>query len=301
MPRVTVVVAARDAAATLPLALRSVHAQSFADWDLIVVDDGSTDATGEIAGAYGALVIRHARALGPAAARNRGAAATDSELLAILDADDEWLPDFLAAQVAALDADPGAALAACDARLRTPDGTLLAETWAEREGAPDTVTLTSLLTANTVFSGVVIRRDVFARLGGYAEDMVHAEDYDLWLRLTAAGHRIVTTSTPLVNYRLSVDGLSAQPGKPAAGAREAYDRALRRGGLTARQRRIAQRQRRLHALVARRTRTGRAGRVTLLPWSAFVALEHPERWRHWLRRSAAVPLSRWAGQRRGRA
>lgn len=292
MPRVSVIVAARDAAGTLADALASVHAQTFDDWELIVVDDGSLDATADVAAEHGARVLRHEQPQGPAASRNRAAAEASGDLLAVLDADDEWLPDFLAVQIAALNDDPSAGLVTCDAYLCTPDGTRLEGTYAEREGAPDPMTLSALLEAHTVFGLVVMRRGVFVKLGGYAQDMVHAEDYDLWLRFAESGHGIKRTHRPLAVYRLNPLGLTADRARASAGMREAYRRSLRRGALTRSQRRLARRQRRLHSLVVRRVQAGRGQRLALLPWSVVIALEHPERWRHWLHRPWSIGRAR---------
>lgn len=102
-PAVSVVVPARDAAATLPRTLRALAAQAVpGGHEVVVVDDGSVDATGELAAAAGARVVRLAQALGPAGARNAGVAATTAPLLAFTDADCEPAPGWLAALVAAL-------------------------------------------------------------------------------------------------------------------------------------------------------------------------------------------------------
>lgn len=283
MPRVSVVIAARDAGGTITEALGSVRAQSYRDWEVIVVDDGSADATGELAAQHGARVVRHEVAQGPAAARNAGAAVATGELLATLDADDAWREGFLATQVAAFDRAPRRpGVVSCDAVVRGVDGRLSDATWHQLVGPPPE-NVEQLLRANTIFTSVVLARDLFEAAGGYAADMVHAEDYDLWLRIAAAGHPLVHTPRALAVYRLSPDGLSADRLKLAAGTREAYDRALRRGNLTRRQRGIARRQRRLYDLLIRRADVSGLARLKLAPALMRVVLEHPERWSGWLR------------------
>ena len=102
-----VVIPCRDGVDYLAEALRSIAAQDVPH-EIVVADDGSTDRSVELALEHGARVVRSpAPGSGPAAARGAGVAATDTELVAFLDADDRWLPGKLTAQRAALDADPG--------------------------------------------------------------------------------------------------------------------------------------------------------------------------------------------------
>jgi glycosyltransferase involved in cell wall biosynthesis len=120
-PRVSVIVPAYNAAATIEACVAGIAGQSFDDWELIVADDASTDDTGARAVAThpGCRVVRADRNGGPAAARNLGISIASGELLAFLDADDEWLPRYLESQVAAFDraCERGihAGVVACDA------------------------------------------------------------------------------------------------------------------------------------------------------------------------------------------
>jgi glycosyltransferase involved in cell wall biosynthesis len=130
---ISVVIPAWNAAATLAETLASVAAQTLPADEVIVVDDGSTDATAAIAEAAGALVLRRPNR-GTAAATNTGIAASRGDLVAFLDADDLWAHDKLAAQAAALAADPALdgvfghvscfADAGMDGTLRVPEGDL---------------------------------------------------------------------------------------------------------------------------------------------------------------------------------
>lgn len=305
MPRVSVVIAARDATATLAQTLASVVAQDFSDWEVVVVDDGSTDATGELAAGFDprVRVVLNEQALGPSGARNRGVDEARGELVATLDADDLWLPEYLARQVALLDAEQDAGrrigLVACDAHLIGPAGEPLGR-WSERVGHVERPTLSDLLATNLIFTSVLLPRDVFLATGGYSRDLVWGEDHDLWLRIAQAGWEIVVAPDPLACYRLRPDSLSSQSARLAQGARDVYGRALARGGLTAPQRRLARRRARLFALLVERARVAEspslAARLALLPRTARVALEHPERWLAWLRRGPrAAGQGRHAG------
>lgn len=100
MPTVSVIIPAYNAETLLARAIRSVEAQSFRDYELVVVDDGSTDRTHEVARAFHSVRYVSGAHLGEAGARNRGLEEAVGELVAFLDADDEWLPEKLARQVA---------------------------------------------------------------------------------------------------------------------------------------------------------------------------------------------------------
>src|SRR5690349_603799 len=102
MARVSIVMPAYNAAAVIDQSVGSVLAQGYADWELIVGDDGSTDDTVERLQAYGdrVRVVREERNGGPAAARNLALRHAAGELVAFLDADDRWLPHFLETQIA---------------------------------------------------------------------------------------------------------------------------------------------------------------------------------------------------------
>lgn len=118
-PKVSVVIPTYNAALVIETAIASVAAQEFGELEIILVDDASRDDTVARAGAaLDRHQLRHAilqneRNSGPATARNRGVAAASGEYIAFLDADDEWLPGKLAAQVAILDADPAVRLCGC--------------------------------------------------------------------------------------------------------------------------------------------------------------------------------------------
>ena len=124
-PLVTIVLPTFDRASFLPDAFASIQTQTFTDWELIVVDDGSGDATRDVVGAFAASSGRPVRYVyqtnqGPAAARNRGVREARTPYLAFFDSDDLWLPDYLMRGVTALEANPDIdwVFSACTSSLR---------------------------------------------------------------------------------------------------------------------------------------------------------------------------------------
>jgi glycosyltransferase involved in cell wall biosynthesis len=218
---VSVVVPAYNRAGAIGAAIASVLRQSFADFELIVVDDGSTDGTRAAVAAIAdprLRLIGNPRNLGPAATRNAGIRAARGTWVAFQDSDDEWLPLKLEKQMARLTA-PGAGFVAAYCGMLVigrPDG---------RDGArptigyvPDpTVTpvegdiLRSLLTTSLVSTQTLVaRRDHLMAIGGFDERLRTLEDWDCALRLAQLGP-IACIDEPLVLQRFSADSLTRDP------------------------------------------------------------------------------------------
>jgi glycosyltransferase involved in cell wall biosynthesis len=184
--RVDVVIPAFNAQLYVQEALESVMAQRPWVNRIIVVDDGSGDATAAIASAFDAPLelIRLPVNVGAAAARNQGVARCTAEFVAFLDADDRWLPGKLAAQVAALTVAPESAFALCQIRpfadAPLPDderAALLAQQPAEFEG--------------WLPSALLARRQLFAQTGRFAEELRVGEVVDWFARARPFGHVMV--------------------------------------------------------------------------------------------------------------
>ena len=186
-PAVTVVVPAYNAAAFVRRAVDSVLAQSAADPELLVVDDGSSDATLQVLAAYGGRlrVIAQANA-GPAAARNRGLAEARGRYVAFLDADDWWLPDKLAQQAALLDSRPEIGFCSTATRVVHADGTPAGDWPCGRIGNSllETLFVQGAVVSGST-SGVLARRELLLAAGGFDERLRGFEDPDLWIRLAA--------------------------------------------------------------------------------------------------------------------
>jgi glycosyltransferase involved in cell wall biosynthesis len=292
MPRVSVVVPAHNAALYLREALASVEAQTYRDWEVVIADDCSTDSTVEIAESFGErfTVLRGARNEGPAAARNRALAKASGELVALLDADDFWLPAYLESTVRLFDESRSdgipVGIVACDARLLGPNG-VLPQTYMDLMGFSGGVTLERELVSNRIFIGALVPRAVLDEAGHFCPELFGTEDYDLWLRILELGYRVVATREVLTTYRMQPASVSAHMPRMARSLQLTYRRALERGRLSPRQQRIARRQLRLQRaleevglIMAERREGGlpfrRLARAS--PLFLRVAAENPDRW-----------------------
>jgi len=311
VPRVSVIVAAFNAERYLPDALASVAAQTYGDWEVIVVDDASTDRTADVAEKFceRVTVLRAPANEGAAAARGRAIDAASGELLAILDADDLWYPEYLESQVAVYDESRAerddVGLVTCDAHI-LGEGGIRAWTYRQAVGAAGNVTLTRLLRTNPIYISVLAPRAVVEAVGGFMPGAEPVEDYDLWLRIVESGYRVVVNHRVLATYRLTHGSSSSRSDVMARALQRMYRRALERQRLTTRQRRIARQQLRLYRAVeltaaaavagARRRRYARL--LGTLPLRLLVQLENPTQWRDLVRRALRRP-SRLSALARG--
>jgi glycosyltransferase involved in cell wall biosynthesis len=214
-PRVSVLLPCRNAAGTLDEALASLAAQTFTDFEVIAVDDGSDDATPDSLANWARRDPRihsdrtHTRgivaALCTAAERAQGA------LLARMDADDIAMPKRLARQVAFLDANPD--VAACGTRVRyiprhlVRDGARRYERWINGVVLPDEIERDLFVECPIPHPSLVVRRAAFEQAGGY-RDAGWPEDYDLVLRLWQEGHRLGKVPEVLLEWREGGERLS---------------------------------------------------------------------------------------------
>src|SRR5262245_47074474 len=189
-PRVSIIVPVFNGSRFILSLLETVQAQTLTDWELIIVDDGSTD------GLEGLLAqappdkrrrLVHQANTGLSSARNHGLAAAQADLAAFLDVDDAWRPTYLATMCAALAQTPQAVAAFCGWQYMDAAGQPL----------PQTVLLSSseagrladdLAWRNSIVpSSLVARRQAVLRAGGFDESMRNLEDWDMWLKLIPAG------------------------------------------------------------------------------------------------------------------
>ena len=210
-PLVSVIIPTCNRGWVLQEAIDSVLAQDFEDFELIVVDDGSTDNTGEMLDSYeqDLIVIRQSNR-GVSAARNRGIAEAAGLLIAFLDSDDLWLPRKLSRQVDFFNSNPDAVINQTE------------EIWI-RNGVrvnPRTrhhkfsgmIFERSLALCLVSPSAVMTKRSLFDEIGLFDEDLPACEDYDLWLRVSWR-YPVHLIETPLIIKRGGhADQLSKAPG-----------------------------------------------------------------------------------------
>lgn len=205
-PRVSIIIPTFNRLALLREALDSIAAQTFTDYEVIVIDDGSTE---DIAGGVAdhptrPIVIRQTRS-GPAAARNRGVAEAKAEIVAFLDSDDLWEPTKLEVFL--------------DTMVRRPNASIVYGPMhpidANRNSVPGRtkpchdgdITVALFLSSFVHVPTVVCPRQLLVESGGFNPDLPVCEDYDLWLRLSDR-HEFALVPKPLAHRRLHGDRLS---------------------------------------------------------------------------------------------
>ena len=199
-PRVSVVIPTYNRAALLPRAMRSVLGQTFADIELIIVDDASQDGSADVAERESdprVRVVRLARNGGVSRALNEGIAVARGELVGFLGDDDEWLPELLERLLARL-GDDGDIFSLVYSKVRReprPD----ADGTRQAPPLPEKVVLDNLLFGNIklAHSACLVRRNVLLEFGGFDETLRQGVDWDLWLRMAAASHQFAAVQEPL--------------------------------------------------------------------------------------------------------
>jgi len=232
-PKVSVVVPAYNCAAFVGQAVESVLGQSVKDLELIVVDDGSTDATGVVLAGFGSRIrVIHQRNQGVSAARNAGMHAAVGDYLAFLDADDWWIPDKLALQLAAFERFPVSAAVFSDFSIVNERGAVqqerglraeyrlfrqspslgLERIFSQSAEVPLGVAAAPVIVHHgqigpTLFLGnfintcsIMMRHEVARQVGDFDRSLRTQEDYDYWLRI-AQHHSFCYVDAPLVARR----------------------------------------------------------------------------------------------------
>lgn len=209
IPRVSIIIPAYNSARFLEEAIESVFAQTYKDYETIVIDDGSTDNTQEVLAPYLdriQYIYQHNR--GASSARNTGISHSQGEYIAFLDADDIWLPEKLSTQVEYLNNNQDIALV------------YSLVLWVDVHGKPldKRNRLSGRLPAGDVFnilyirnfiitSSVMVRRRLLGTVGLFDESLTHAEDHELWLRI-ASKFKVCGIDKYLCQYRVTPQSLS---------------------------------------------------------------------------------------------
>ena len=217
---------AYNVAEFLETAVSSVLAQTFTDFEIVVVDDGSTDDTPAIARQLQQrsperVRVIHQENRGLAGARNSALAAARGRFFALLDSDDVWEPAFLATQLAILDSRPDVDIVTGNARfLGGPDHGRPARPHPDPRPEPTLATI--LADEAAVFIMSVFRRRVYEGIGAFNEQLRTNEDYEYWLRAAHSQFRFLRNSTPLGWYRVRGDSLSSDSLRMVSGALRVY-------------------------------------------------------------------------------
>ncbi|MBD2355787.1 glycosyltransferase family 2 protein [Tolypothrix sp. FACHB-123] len=229
IPKISVVIPAYNAAQFLPEAIASVQKQTFSDWELLIVNDGSTDDTVAVVSEYEQrdprIHLINQDNQGVSVARNQGVEHSQGQIIAFLDADDRWLPNKLHLHWEHLQANPHLGVSFAQVEILNQAG--------EPSGQISTGRLTQLkaeyfLSENptTTTSNWVIRKELFSQVGGFSHDMSYSEDLEWLLRVSCTTDgQIAGINQVLTQYRTSSSGLSSQLYSMEAGWNQLVDKA----------------------------------------------------------------------------
>lgn len=213
VPAVSVIIPAYNVAPFIGEALDSVRAQTFSDFEAIVVNDGSTDdSEAALAPYFDSIVYIKQENRGISNARNAGLKNARGRYVALLDGDDIWMPNYLESLVGMLERAPEAAVVFPNAVI-FGSHPLSGKLYQDIYPCSEPVTFERILTRQCyVFVSAIIRRQAIEDAGGgFDETLRAAEDLDLWLRIARCGHKFLSTPEPLVRYRRRSDSLSSDP------------------------------------------------------------------------------------------
>jgi glycosyltransferase involved in cell wall biosynthesis len=192
-----------NAQETVARAIQSIQRQTYRTWWLIVVDDGSSDGTGERLAAIAAAdarvqILTNPRRRGLAASLNQAWRATDAALLARMDADDISDPERFERQLQFMRTHPEVAVLGTGARLIRGDGTAVGV--AHRPASHDDLVAVAFRESPFFHPSVMMRKSFLVALDGYDERLPRAQDQDLWFRGIQGGFRFANLHDPLITY-----------------------------------------------------------------------------------------------------
>jgi glycosyltransferase involved in cell wall biosynthesis len=209
MPKVSVIIPVFNNSATLAETLESALAQTFTDYEIITIDDGSTDNSKDIILKYakqhpGKIHYIHQKNSGPAEARNKGIQNAQGEYIAFLDADDLWMPNKLKIQTAVMDETPELGFTFTETIVIDSLGNQTSH-W-KQDDRPQT--FNCLFQRNFISNlTVMVRRSCFNTVGLLDPTLTYSQDYDLWLKL-AKKFSFKGIALPLAQYRIHTNNIS---------------------------------------------------------------------------------------------
>ncbi len=208
MARVSVIIPAYNYAHFLPEAIESVLQQNYRDFEIIVVDDGSTDNTREVLYKYwNKITYIYQENKGLPAARNTGIRASQSDYIAFLDADDLWMPEKLELQVGLMDKRQDVSLVYSNVFILDETGGKRKVTYSWSQDVSKNPLKELLLSCPIPVLTVLIRRQAIEKCGLFDETLTYSEDWDMWLRLALdRSNRFVIINKHLAQYRIHGTG-----------------------------------------------------------------------------------------------
>lgn len=227
-PRIAVIVPAYRVADYLPETLDSLLAQTFVDWEAVVIDDGSPDDAAAAVAPYLAdprITFLATENRGVSVARNSAIAHSRAPLIALLDGDDRLRPGYLSAMVEALEGDPDAVFATCNAQF-FGSGSRVGQNVRDGRDKARIGTLATVLDRTfNVYCGTAFRRSGFERVGGFDPEMRGSEDLDFWVRLLIGGGHALYIDQVLGDYRVRPQSASMNRLMILRGAHRVYAKA----------------------------------------------------------------------------
>lgn len=211
MPKVSVIIPAYNVAAFIAETLSSALAQTFRDFEIIVVNDGSPDSVElekVLSSYFDKIIYIEQKNSGAAAARNTAISTSRGTMLAFLDGDDVWFPEYLASQINFLETNRYE-MVYCDAAF-FGEKYYKHETYMQQSPSKGKVTPSSLLKTdcNVITSGTIVLKDTLQKYGLFALDAPRVEDFELWFRLSKHDVKIAYQKEVLLKYRVRLGSLT---------------------------------------------------------------------------------------------
>jgi glycosyltransferase involved in cell wall biosynthesis len=226
MPLISIIVPVYNGEKTIRETIQSISNQSFIDWELIVINDGSTDSTEEVVKEIDdeRLRIFSYTNAGVAASRNRGLSHANGEFVSFIDADDIWTKNKLESQLKSIRDSDDAAVAYSWTDYIDENGTIVK---SGRRATNVGDVYSKLLIYNFLENGSnpLIRRAALTNVGGFDESLNAAQDWDMWLRL-AAHYNFVVVPEVQILYRLSLNSMSTNVKRLEAASLAVIERAF---------------------------------------------------------------------------
>lgn len=213
-PLVSIIIPTFNRANLLKIALDSVNLQSEKNYEIIVIDDGSTDATEDIIKSHGPINYLKTAGSGPAKARNIGISAAMGEFVAFLDSDDRWDPGILKELLEEFQKFPDSIMVYTNFRIINADGEII----QEQAVNPVSLDLSLVSSVRMIIEGVLpprtssvmVRRRIFDKIGSFDETYRIGEDFDMWIRISLSG-QVRFINKQLMSYRIHDAHLSQSP------------------------------------------------------------------------------------------